>query len=103
MTMYLTPHRRQALRHLVSNDRVARSIGHIHSDVHVPVDVSDEKDAFVIFATVPGLNAEDLDIEVIDNTVDIRGEFKQDDDEEINFLRRERPLGSFRRLRWCHQ
>ena len=95
--MYLTPSHRQALRRLVPSDRVARSIGHIHSDVHVPMDVSDEKDAFVIYATVPGLNAEDLDIEIVENTVDIRGEFKHEAEEETNFLRRERPTGSFRR------
>jgi len=96
MTFYMTPYRRNAYRSHVASDRIARNIGHIHSDVHVPVDVSDEKEAYVIFATVPGLKAEDLDIEIVENTVDIRGEFKYED-EEINFLRRERPLGTFRR------
>jgi HSP20 family protein len=97
MTMYMTPYRRQAVRRHIASDQVARSIGHIHSDVHVPLDVTDEKDAFVIFATAPGLDAEDLDIEIVENTVDIRGEFKQGSDEEINFLRQERPTGSFHR------
>jgi len=97
MTMYMTPYHRQAVRQNATSDRIARNIGHLHSDVHVPVDVTDEKDAFVIYATAPGLDAEDLDIEIVENTVDIRGEFKQGSDEEINFLRRERPTGSFRR------
>ena len=93
----MTPYRRNAYRQLAPSDRIARNIGHIHSDVHIPVDVTDEKEAYVIFATVPGLKAEDLDIEIIENTVDIRGEFKYED-EEINFLRKERPQGSFRRF-----
>ena len=97
MTFYMTPYRRNAYRQLTPSDRIARNIGHIHSDVHIPVDVTDEKEAYVIFATVPGLKAEDLDIEIIENTVDIRGEFKYED-EEINFLRKERPQGSFRRF-----
>lgn len=96
MTYYMTPFRRYAYRNLVPSDRIARNIGNFQCDVHIPVDVVDEKDAYVIFATLPGLKAEDLDIEIIDNTVDISGEFKQED-EEVNFLRKERPIGSFRR------
>lgn len=96
MTYYMTPFRRYAYRNLVPSDRIARNIGNFQCDVHIPVDVVDEKDAYVIYATLPGLKAEDLDIEIIENTVDISGEFKQED-EEVNFLRKERPLGSFRR------
>jgi len=96
MTMVMTPYRRRYIHRPVSGDSLAQ-IEHIHSDVHVPLDVVDEKDAFVIYATVPGLNAEDLEIEVVDNTVDIRGEFKIQADEEIKFLRQERPTGTFRR------
>ena len=98
MTMYMTPYRRRVAQNLVSSDNIARNIGHIHSDVHVPLDIAEEKEAYVIYATLPGLLAEDLDIEVVENTVDIRGEFKSLEDEEINFLRQERPTGSFRRL-----
>jgi HSP20 family protein len=61
------------------------------------MDITDEKDTFVIFATLPGLSNEDLEIEIVNNTVDIRGEFKAADDENIVYLRRERPFGSFRR------
>ena len=96
MTYYMTPYRRQAHRHFIPSDRIARNIGHINSDVHVPIDVLEEKDAYVIYATVPGLKSEDVDIEIIENSVDIRGEFKQEDEEE-NYLRRERPNGNFRR------
>ena len=98
MTMYMTPYHRRVAQNLVSNDRIARNIGHIHSDVHVPLDIAEEKDAYVIYATLPGLLAEDLEIEVVENTVDIRGEFKSLEDEEINFLRQERPTGTFRRF-----
>jgi HSP20 family protein len=97
MTTHMTPYRRRALRSQIANDRLARHIGHIHSDVHIPLDVVDEKDAFVIYATVPGLEAENLEIEIVNNTVDISGEFDAESDDEVNFVRRERPTGKFRR------
>jgi len=97
MTMYMTPYRRQACRNPIASDRLAQHIGHVHSDVHVPLDIVDDKDAFVIYLTVPGLEADDLEIEIVNNTVDISGEFETETDEDINFVRRERPTGKFRR------
>lgn len=97
MTMYLTPYRRRVVRRIVPGDRIARNVGQFNSDVHIPLDVIEEKDAFVISAVLPGLEAEDLEIEIVQNSVDIRGEFKYEDDEDIKYLRRERPSGSFRR------
>lgn len=96
MTMYMTPYRRRYLRHMNQSDRVARNLGMGHSDVHIPLDVKDEKDAFVLYAIVPGLNAEDIEIEILNDTVSIRGEFGQETEEE-NYLRRERPSGQFQR------
>ncbi len=94
--MYLTPYRRQ-VRYMVPGDRVARHIGHIHSEVHVPLDVKDEKDAFVLTAVVPGLTAEDINIEIVNDSVEISGEFKKEIGEDETYLRCERPSGHFRR------
>jgi HSP20 family protein len=69
----------------------------VNSDVHIPLDVKDEKDAFVLSAVVPGLNAEDIEIEILKDTVSIRGEFKRETEEDDNYLRRERPSGQFHR------
>jgi HSP20 family protein len=98
MTMYMTPYHRRVAHGFVPSDRIERNIGQFNSDVHIPLDVTDEKDAFVIYATIPGLNAEDLEIEIVNNSVEIRGEFKQDDEDDVKFLRRERPTGSFSRF-----
>ena len=98
MKMYLSPYkRRAAFRHIHNGDRVARHIGAVSSDVHVPVDVKEENDAYVILATVPGLNPEDLEIEILNDTVDLCGEFPKDIDEDDKYLRSERPHGKFRR------
>jgi len=58
------------------------------------VDVRDEDEAFVLSALVPGLNASDLNIQILDDVVSIEGEFKK---EESEYLMRELPHGSFRR------
>jgi len=100
MTLYMPSQRRQQLRRYYAGDRLARNVG-INSEVHVPVDVKDEQDAYVIVATLPGLSAEDLTIEILENVVDITGNFEDQDEESDNYLRRERPVGSFhRRLRF---
>ena len=97
MTMYMTPYRRRLVRQHLAGDRPAHNMANTNCDVHIPLDVTDENEAYVIYATLPGLNAEDLEIEILNDMVEIQGEFKQEDDDEIKFLRRERPTGSFHR------
>ena len=58
------------------------------------VDVRDEDDAYVLSALVPGLKAEDLNIQILEDVVTVEGEFKADENE---YLMRELPHGSFRR------
>ena len=96
MTMYMTPYRRHNLRHMAQSDRIARNIG-LNSDVHIPLDVKDEKDAFVLYAVVPGLVAEDIEIEIMHDVVSISGEFQHEIDEDEVYLRNERPSGRFHR------
>ncbi len=102
LNSYLIPHRRRMHLHpALSSDRVVRPMGMVHSDVHVPLDVKEQKDAFVIYVTIPGLDADDVAIEILDNTVDIQGEFAQSEEADEDYLRRERPVGKFhRRLRF---
>ncbi len=97
MTMYMTPYRRPKLRHYVQGDRIARNISNVQCDVHIPLDIIEETEAYLIHATLPGLKAEDVEIEIINDTVELRGEFKQEKDEDIKYLRRERPSGTFHR------
>jgi HSP20 family protein len=62
------------------------------------VDVRAVDDAYDITALVPGLDAEDLDIEVLNNTVTIRGEFKPCSEEQVKYLVCELPSGRFSRV-----
>lgn len=63
-------------------------------DYRLAVNIQGSDDQFVLSALVPGLKAEDLNIQILDDVVTIEGEYKQDDSE---FLMRELPHGSFRR------
>jgi HSP20 family protein len=58
------------------------------------VNVSEQDDAFTLSALVPGLKAEDLNIQVLENVVSIEGEYQADNAE---YLLSELPRGSFRR------
>jgi HSP20 family protein len=58
------------------------------------INVHEEDDAYVLSALVPGLKSDDLNIQVLDDVVSIKGEYKADED---NYLVREFPSGSFTR------
>lgn len=63
----------------------------------VPVDVEAEDDTYVISAVIPGIKAEDLNIQVVDQTVTISGDVKLDRHEDGNYLVAERAAGRFSR------
>lgn len=62
------------------------------------VDVYDSKDDIIVKADIPGLEKEDIDVTVEDNTVTIRGEKKNEQEARTEeFVRSERFYGSFYR------
>ncbi len=88
MTFYAYPFpHRMARRWMAAAERG-------QSSRFLPVNVRDEGDAFVLTALVPGLKAEDLNIQVLEDVVRIEGDFAEDENE---YLLRELAGGSFRR------
>ena len=84
MTFYLHPYPyRQLARRAMPDRRQSLSIN-----------VREEENAYILFALVPGLQAEDLNIQVLDDVLRIEGEYKA---EERGYLLRELPAGSFTR------
>jgi len=62
------------------------------------VDVVENKDDFIVKASVPGINPDDLDISYADDTLTIKGEIKSDNEvKENQYHLRERRYGSFTR------
>ena len=84
MTFYLHPYpyRRLARRWAEDNER------------SLSVNVHEEDEAYILSALVPGLKADDLHIQVLDDVVRIEGEYKVD---ENSYLLNELPHGSFTR------
>jgi HSP20 family protein len=62
------------------------------------LDVAEKDDAYVVKASVPGINPEDVEITLTDNVLTIRGETKADNDiKQENYHLRERRFGAFMR------
>lgn len=62
------------------------------------LDVQVEKDDYLIRANVPGLKANDLRLEIMDNTVTVSGEVQSErEDQQANYLLQERRSGQFSR------
>src|SRR5687768_5259767 len=84
MTFYLQtyPYRRMARRWAENRDGT------------LGINVREEDDAYVLSALVPGLQADKLNIQVLEDVVRIEGEYKAD---ESSYLVRELPQGAFTR------
>ncbi len=84
MTLYLQsyPYRQMARRALQTREGT------------LGINIREEDDAYILSALVPGLTAEDLNIQVLDDVIRIEGEYKAD---EQGYLVRELPNGSFTR------
>jgi HSP20 family protein len=99
MTLYVTNPfgymlRRRMLERMMDGDWTTST----ESEVNFPVDVKAEEEAFVISAILPGIKAEDLNIQIVSETVSIQGEFKDERDPEGHYLLQERPSGRFNRV-----
>jgi HSP20 family protein len=84
MTFYLHPYPYRQLARRAAQNR----------DQSLSINIREEDEAYVLSALVPGLKAEDLNIQVLEDVLRIEGEFKAD---ESSYLLRELPTGSFTR------
>ncbi|MCA9864960.1 MAG: Hsp20/alpha crystallin family protein [Anaerolineae bacterium] len=65
---------------------------------NLPLDVIEKEDAYVVRASIPGLDPDDLDITFTDNVLTIQAQTKLDnEDESERYMVRERRFGSFTR------
>ena len=85
MSLYIQPYPFRRTAHRLAAESQIRPLG---------VNIREEDDAYVLSSLVPGLKAEDLNIQILDDVVRIDGEYKADENE---YLLRELPSGSFTR------
>jgi HSP20 family protein len=64
---------------------------------YLPVDVMENQDNFVVRASLPGINPDDLNVTVVDNVLTIEGEVRADEQKESRYHLRERRWGAFSR------
>jgi len=64
----------------------------------LPLDVSEREDSYVVRASIPGIDPDEIDISISDNVLTIRGEVKHDSDQQNErYVLRERRMGHFTR------
>jgi HSP20 family protein len=64
----------------------------------VPLDVVQQGDNFIVKASLPGVNPEDIDVSIENDVLSIKGHTKEErEHQEGNYLMRERRSGSFYR------
>ena len=61
-----------------------------------PVQIKEEDEIIIIRALVPGISADNIDLQLVDNSLIISGE-KKEDYENHPYIRRERLFGEFKK------
>ncbi len=96
MTYYLTTPYAHRMRRLMQQ-MMEPEWENQERQAFIPMDVKAEDDAYVVTALVPGIKADDLSIQIVNETLTIQGELKNERDENANYLLSERPSGKFNR------
>ena len=97
MTLYVSPYSRAARMGRRLEERTLTTDVFAREKV-LAVDVKADEEAYTISALVPGIEAKEINVEILKNTVSIGGEFNDDEEnEKDNYLVSELPVGRFRR------
>ena len=97
MTLYVSPYRRAARMGRRLEERIPTRNVSAREKV-LAVDVKAGEEAYTISALIPGIEADEINVEILKNTVSIRGEFNDDEEnEQEKFLVSELPAGRFYR------
>jgi HSP20 family protein len=99
MTVYISPYRRLATLRQAMDRMLEENMAETapaEREMTLALDVTAQEEGYTFRALVPGLEADDLAIEILNNTVSIRGEFKTEES-EAQYLTCELPNGRFSR------
>ncbi len=97
MTLYINPVRHARRRRML--DEMMRDWDEDYSsELNFPIDVVADNDSFTIKALLPGINPDNLDIQIVNEIVTIAGELNIEREEDANYLLAEIPSGKFHRV-----
>ena len=92
---------REAMNNLLEESFVRPRPGQAETTAGLALDVRETADAFVVTASVPGVDPADVDITILGDTLQIRGERREErsegNEQEGRWLVRERRFGAFQR------
>ncbi len=98
MTLYVTtPWTRRMAQRRMAQRMWESEMESERPEVIFPVRVKAEDDAYVLTALLPGVGPDDLNVQIINETVTLQGELKLAREEDANYLLSEIPSGRFYR------
>jgi HSP20 family protein len=89
MTYYISTYPTRMARRMIT-----RPAEYQNSDNTLAVNIREEEDAYILSALVPGLKADDLNIQILEDVVTIEGKYTADESE---YMLQELPHGEFNR------
>jgi HSP20 family protein len=96
MTLYVSrPYNRMA--HRMMNEMIQDTQPEYERRLKMPMNVHMQEDAFVVTALLPGVQANDLNIQIVNESITIEGELKKAESEVGEWLAHEIPFGKFYR------
>lgn len=102
MTLYVSPYRRITRRRALADRRLhtnSHNSEALNREKVLAVDVRSDDESYTISAMIPGIEADDIDVEILNKTVSITGEFNEEiEDENGKYLVNELPFGRFSRV-----
>jgi HSP20 family protein len=100
--MFVSPYRRVVTSRGPSDRMVPRKYrvsDASHREKVLAVDVKSDDEGYTISALLPGIEADEINVEILDKTVSIQGEFTEGEDlNEEKYLVSELPVGHFNRV-----
>ena len=89
---------REAMNQLVEESFVRPTAGQSGQNFVPALDLSETPEGYLVEAALPGVKPEDVEVTVENNVLTIKGETRQEvDEQKRNFHRIERRFGSFQR------
>ncbi|MCL4562489.1 MAG: Hsp20/alpha crystallin family protein [Chloroflexi bacterium] len=99
MTLYITPFGRLARQRMIDRWGQPHWTSMVESDVVFPVDVEAHEDEYIVRAMLPGIKPEDLNIQIVNETVSINGTYPEVNEKASSeYLLHEFPTGEFNRV-----
>jgi HSP20 family protein len=89
MTYYISTYPTRMARRMMMRQEAYQPASHV-----LPLNIREEQDAYVLSALVPGLKADDLNIQILEDVVTIEGTYIGDENE---YMLQELPHGEFSR------